>query len=259
MDIVTYALCKKIAKAAVSGIKNITINGTDLVIETNDGVKLTMHFPTPKDGVSIVNVEIDKNKHLICTMSDGSTIDAGEIEGIGGGLVQKNNINQFPAKGELDTLYLARDTENLYFWNGTKYVPISGNDVQILAKLETASIEFDNVSDTFDLPVDDVDLNVYVNGMYFTEDVDYTIDRTVSPNQITFLDIYEDWETCTLTYLKPVASGGDVDLDYATKPDIDELFKDLPSIGDIEGSDGLDYATKDDIEDLFKGGETDGN
>ena len=74
MDIVTYALCKKIAKAAVSGIKNLTINGTDLIIETNDGVQLTMHFPTPKDGVSIVNVEINNQNHLICTLSDNSII-----------------------------------------------------------------------------------------------------------------------------------------------------------------------------------------
>lgn len=31
------------------------------------------------DGISITNVSIDASKHLICTLSDGNTIDAGEI------------------------------------------------------------------------------------------------------------------------------------------------------------------------------------
>lgn len=78
MDIVTYALCKKIASGAVSGIKDLRVEGTTLYIETNDGNVLEMVFPTPKDGVSITDIEI-VNKHLICTMSDESTIDAGEM------------------------------------------------------------------------------------------------------------------------------------------------------------------------------------
>lgn len=32
-----------------------------------------------QDGISITNVSIDASKHLICTLSDGTTIDAGEI------------------------------------------------------------------------------------------------------------------------------------------------------------------------------------
>lgn len=79
MDIVTYALCKKIASAAVSGIKDLTVEDTTLYIETNDGNVIEMNFPTPKDGVSITNVDMDNKHHLICTMSDGSTIDAGEM------------------------------------------------------------------------------------------------------------------------------------------------------------------------------------
>lgn len=79
MDIVTYALCKKIAASAVSGIKNLTVSGTTLTIETNDGQTIDIVFPTPADGVSIVDAEIDNNKHLICELSDGSIIDAGEV------------------------------------------------------------------------------------------------------------------------------------------------------------------------------------
>ncbi len=79
MDIVTYALCKKIAASAVSGIKDLTVSGTTLTIETKDGQTIDIVFPTPADGVSIVDAEIDNNKHLICELSDGSTIDAGEV------------------------------------------------------------------------------------------------------------------------------------------------------------------------------------
>ena len=79
MDIVTYALCKKIASAAASGIEAMRVDGTTLYIDTKDGETLEVNFPTPQDGISIVDVDIDGNKHLICTMSDGSTIDAGEV------------------------------------------------------------------------------------------------------------------------------------------------------------------------------------
>lgn len=79
MDIVTYALCKKLASSAVSGVADMTVNGTTLIIHTNDGQTLEMDFPTPADGVSITNIEIDENNNLICHMSDGSKVNAGPI------------------------------------------------------------------------------------------------------------------------------------------------------------------------------------
>ena len=79
MDIVTYALCKKIASAAASGIKRMWIEETTLYIETQDGETLEMDFPTPEDGVSVTNLEINDKKHLICTLSDGNTVDAGIV------------------------------------------------------------------------------------------------------------------------------------------------------------------------------------
>lgn len=76
-----YALAKKIAKSAVSGIKSLTVNGTTLTIETNDGNTIDMVFPTPADGRGIASAEIDSNGHLILTYDDGITEDAGEIPG----------------------------------------------------------------------------------------------------------------------------------------------------------------------------------
>ena len=79
MDIVTYALCKKIAAAAASGIERMWVEGLTLYIQPKEGNVIEIEFPTPEDGVSIVGVSIDANKHLICALSDGNTIDAGEV------------------------------------------------------------------------------------------------------------------------------------------------------------------------------------
>ncbi len=84
MDIVTYALCKKLAASAVSGISNITQSEDGkMIITTNDGNTFELTLPSGKgeDGISIVEVKVDENNHLICTLSDGSIVDAGEIIG----------------------------------------------------------------------------------------------------------------------------------------------------------------------------------
>ena len=71
MDIVTYALSKRMMQSAVSGISKMTVNGTDLIIETNKGDKVTVSFPVPKDGVSVSNITLTDTNHLVFTMSDG--------------------------------------------------------------------------------------------------------------------------------------------------------------------------------------------
>lgn len=84
MDIVTYALCKKLAAAAATGISNIKVEGQTLYITMSDGTTLEMIFPTPEDGVSIVGVSINEKNHLICHLDNGEDIDAGEIKTIQG-------------------------------------------------------------------------------------------------------------------------------------------------------------------------------
>lgn len=84
MDLITYALCKKIAAGAVSGISNLSVNGTTLTITTNDGNTLEMNFPTPQDGISIADIKIGENNHLICTFTDGEEIDAGVVPTVAG-------------------------------------------------------------------------------------------------------------------------------------------------------------------------------
>lgn len=79
IDLITYALWRRLAKGAVSGVKSMRVEEQKLIILTNNGEELTMTFPTPKDGVSIADIRIDENNHLICTLSDGNIIDAGAL------------------------------------------------------------------------------------------------------------------------------------------------------------------------------------
>lgn len=84
MDIMTYALCKKIAAGALSGISTVEIDGTTLVIITNDGTRHEMVFPTPENGVSVVDMAIDNSGSLICYLSDGNTVNAGIVPTVKG-------------------------------------------------------------------------------------------------------------------------------------------------------------------------------
>jgi hypothetical protein len=76
---IPYILAKNIAITAISGIKNLSVNGTTLNIETNNGQKLEMKFPTPKNGRGIESVRVNDNNHLIVTYDDGQIEDAGLI------------------------------------------------------------------------------------------------------------------------------------------------------------------------------------
>ena len=84
MDIITYALCKKLAAGAVSGISNIEVQDNTLIITQNNGSQVTMDFPVPEDGVSIEDVKLDTDGSLICYLSNGTTIDAGTVPAVKG-------------------------------------------------------------------------------------------------------------------------------------------------------------------------------
>ena len=84
MDIITYALSKKIAAHAVSGIQSMSVNGQTLTINTKDSGVLTMTFPTPKDGVSVADIDVNANNQIVFTMSDGTEFISGKIPTVKG-------------------------------------------------------------------------------------------------------------------------------------------------------------------------------
>lgn len=79
MDIITLALAKKFASQVAAGFSNVEVDGLDIIFTLNDGSQVTLTVPEPADGVSVVDMNIDDDGSLICTMSDGTTIDAGGV------------------------------------------------------------------------------------------------------------------------------------------------------------------------------------
>lgn len=91
MDILSYSLSKKAAASAVSGVQSMAVNGQTLIINTKDGASLKMNFPTPKDGVSVVGIDVNNKKQIIFTLSDGTEIISGTIPTIKGDKGDKGN------------------------------------------------------------------------------------------------------------------------------------------------------------------------
>ena len=79
MDVISYALSKKIAASAVSGVSSMSVDGTTLNIDTNDGQRLQMTFPKPRDGVSVTDIDVNANNQIVFTMSDGTEFISGKI------------------------------------------------------------------------------------------------------------------------------------------------------------------------------------
>ena len=94
MDIITYSLSKKIAASAVSGVSSMSVDGTTLNIDTNDGQRLQMVFPRPKDGVSVTDIDVNANNQIVFTMSDGTEIISGKIPTLKGDAGFSPTINE---------------------------------------------------------------------------------------------------------------------------------------------------------------------
>lgn len=86
--LVTGAMLKTFAKNA--GIEAAKINGATvntsghLILTTTDGSTIDAGQVNGDDGVSVTGASIDSRYHLILTLSDGQTIDAGYCRGASG-------------------------------------------------------------------------------------------------------------------------------------------------------------------------------
>lgn len=79
MDLLTLTLAKQFAAKVAAGFSNVEVNGMDIIFTLNNGNQVTLTVPTPADGVSVTDLNIDDDGSLLCTMSDGSVIDAGGV------------------------------------------------------------------------------------------------------------------------------------------------------------------------------------
>ena len=94
MDIVTYKLSQKYADKVAAGFSSVRVDGLNIIFTLNDGKTATVAVPAPKDGVSITNVSLNQQNHLICTLSDGTAIDAGLVpQGVDGKDAKINGVN----------------------------------------------------------------------------------------------------------------------------------------------------------------------
>ena len=108
MDKVTYALCKKIASSALSGVEEYGIDGQSLIITTKDGETLTMDFPTPEDGRGIEFIDFDEDNHLIIHYTDGVVDDKGAIKG------QKGDTGERGSDGITPEISVLENTDDSY-------------------------------------------------------------------------------------------------------------------------------------------------
>lgn len=79
MDILDIKMANKFASSVAAGFSKVEVNGTTINFTLNDGTTTSLTVPTPADGVSVVDLNIDDDGSLICTLSDGTTVDAGGV------------------------------------------------------------------------------------------------------------------------------------------------------------------------------------
>ena len=103
MDIISYSLSKKIAASAASGVSSMSVDGTTLNIDTNDGQRLQMVFPQPRDGVSVTDIDVNANNQIVFTMSDGNEIISGKIPTVKGDKGDPFKYSDFTTE-QLDSL-----------------------------------------------------------------------------------------------------------------------------------------------------------
>lgn len=135
MDIVTYKLSQKYADKVAAGFSSVRVDGLDIIFTLNDGKTATVTVPAPKDGkdgVSITDVSLNQQSHLICTLSDGTAIDAGLVhQGIDGkdgkdgadGAPGQDGVDGQDGNGIISIEKTGTeglvDTYTIYFTNGT--------------------------------------------------------------------------------------------------------------------------------------------
>ena len=73
MDIVTYALAKKMASSVASGIAEVQTDGTNIRFKTTEGDWFTVKLN------SVEGATVSATGHLIIKLTDGTTIDAGVL------------------------------------------------------------------------------------------------------------------------------------------------------------------------------------
>ena len=184
MDIITYALCKKIAAHALSGVQSMSVNGQTLTINTKDSGVLTITFPTPKDGVSVTDIDINANNQIVFIMSNGSEIISGKIPtvkgdkgdpGVSPTITENADNTDKIYKLDITTADSTFTTPNLKGADGQGGTGGSGEENII----DSISVNGENIPPDKNKNVDIEVPNIYVGN---TEPIDDSIEVWINPS-----------------------------------------------------------------------------
>ena len=282
MDVITYALSKKIAAHAVSGVQSMSISGQTLIINTKDSGVLTMTFPTPKDGVSVSNIDVNANNQIVFTMSDGTEIISGKIPTVKGDKGDPFTYDDFTQE-QLDALKGAdgyTPQKGIDYFDGGKgepgYTPVKGVDyfdgidgmsptVTVTKEGKIATITCTDINGTTIATISDgadgqggsgsgeenVIESISVNGTPISVDENKNVDITVPSIDGLATETYVDNKVADYTKtvdLADVATSGSYN-DLADKPTIPEVYDDTALSNRVKTIED-DYAKSSDIPSL---------
>lgn len=267
MDIVTYALCKKLAAAAVSGIKNITVDGLDLIIETTDGNTMTMTFPKPADGKDGKDGLDGKDGINGVDGKDGIDGKDGK-DGADGkdGLNGQDGVSIVKVEVTEDNRVLCTLSDDSVIDAGAITLEDVQNGVDGKDGISVVDIKIneDNhlictLSDNSEIDAGELPISTSTTTSEGLIQV-ATFDELPTEGKTNVLYLTLDTETIYYfngtEYKVAVASGNGstLEITYATDEDIDKLFSDDDIV--YPDVDGLKFATDEDIDKLFEEEET---
>jgi hypothetical protein len=129
-----YALSRNYTNQVALGIGNMRVEGTTVyftILDTGEEVGVTL--PTPADGASITEVDVDENNYLICTLSNGSTVKS------------TNPINvviEVVSDGVQADFEQTDSTADDFIKNKPKFKVITEDDIDELVGVSEGEIEF---------------------------------------------------------------------------------------------------------------------
>ena len=168
MDIVTYKLSQKYADKVAAGFSSVRVDGLNIIFTLNDGKTATVAVPAPKDGVSITNVSLNQQNHLICTLSDGTAIDAGLVpQGVDGRDAKINGVNTLTIEaGDNITLDQEGNTLTINSTGGGSGGTSNYNALTNKPKINNVELKGNKSLN---------DLGIQPAGNYLTEETDPTV------------------------------------------------------------------------------------
>ena len=208
----TRDIDKPISTAQQAALTELDSRLTEAI--TNHSEDTSNPHDVTKEQVGLSNVTNDaqvKRSEMgvangVATLGEDGKVPASQLPAFVDDIVEADSLDEFPETGEVGKIYLAKDTNIIYRWSGSRYVEISSS----IALGETASTAY---------PGD--------KGKATTDKVNSHISDTNNPHSVTKAQVGLGNVDNTSDLNKPIST--------ATQAALDKLKEDLE--GSIGGSD----------------------